>query len=98
MSGMTSVADLSTAIMFPKRAWCSRSSTAADRAAQRGGGAVGAALRAGCAHQGPARVSQLLSLRVCRPDENSVEAAAVVGIDQWVRAVAARFEHGQTGW
>jgi hypothetical protein len=46
----------------------------------------------------PVRVSRLLSLRVCRPVEHAVEAAAVVGVDQRVRAVAARFELEQAGW
>ncbi|WP_219420224.1 Rv3235 family protein [Pseudonocardia nigra] len=46
----------------------------------------------------PARVSRLLSLRVCRPAEHAVEAAAVVAVDQRHRAVAARFEQEQTGW
>jgi hypothetical protein len=54
-------------------------------------------LRAACV-AGPVRVSRLGSLRVCRPTEQAAEAAAVVEVDQRVRAVAARFEHQQAGW
>jgi len=46
----------------------------------------------------PVRVSRLRSLRMCRPTAEALEAAAVVVIGQRVRAVAARFEHEQTGW
>jgi hypothetical protein len=35
---------------------------------------------------------------MCRPTEQAVEAVAVAVIGRRVRAVAARFEHQQTGW
>jgi hypothetical protein len=60
--------------------------------AQLGGVAAGSVARyvraarlAGC----PARVSRLVSLRVCRPTEHAAEAAAVVVINRRVRAVGS---------
>jgi hypothetical protein len=40
----------------------------------------------------PARASRARSVRLCRPTEHAIEAAAVVEIDRRVRAVAARFD------
>ncbi len=40
----------------------------------------------------PARASRTRSVRLCRPTEQAVEAAAVAEIDRRVRAVAARFD------
>lgn len=54
--------------------------------------------RAAHVAQRPTRVSRLQSLRVCRPTEQTLEAAAVVAFGQRVRAVAARFEHEQNRW
>lgn len=48
--------------------------------------------RAACLAYRPARVSRARSVRLCRPTEHAIEAAAVVEIDRRVRAVAARFD------
>jgi hypothetical protein len=46
----------------------------------------------------PARSSRLLSIRICSPTGEVIEAAAVVRIEQRTRALAARFEQGQGQW
>jgi hypothetical protein len=55
-------------------------------------------VRAARACQRGGRVTQLRSVRICRPTENVAEVAAVVGFDGRVRAVAVRFERTSAGW
>jgi Family of unknown function (DUF6459) len=55
-------------------------------------------VRAARLARGPARVTQLRSLRLCCPYEDVVEAAAVVVIAGRIRAVAARMELQVDEW
>ncbi len=55
-------------------------------------------VRAARPARGSARVTRLRSLRLCRPDEGVVEAAAVVVIAGRIRAVAARLQLEVVGW
>lgn len=55
-------------------------------------------IRAARLERCPARVSRLLSLKMCRPTDGAVEAAAVAALETRIRAVAARFEHDPSGW
>lgn len=46
----------------------------------------------------PQRVARVLSLRVSRPAEQAVEAAAVISLGGRIRAMASRFEQSPQGW
>lgn len=46
----------------------------------------------------PQRVARVLSLRVSRPAERAVEAAAVIFLGGRIRAMASRFEQSPQGW
>jgi len=46
----------------------------------------------------PQRVGRVLSLRVSRPAEQAVEAAAVISLGGRIQAMASRFEQSPQGW